>query len=167
MRRAAAAAAAAAAPRAVAAAAPHTVAAAAAAPRTAAWSVVNVVGHWPSLVIVIVVIDGRCRLSVVVGCRLLSVVGCCRLSSSSVVVVDIVGGRIRWSLLSLLLLSLSPSVVGRSSWSAMVMTAIILLRVMGTAHHRSHMSCELSMLLKKTKSTYLRRRRCHRVVLGG
>ena len=61
------------------------------------------------------------------------VVGGCRLSSSSVVVIVIVGGRGRWSLLSLPLLLLLPwSLVGRrwSSWSAMVMTAIIMLRVM-------------------------------------
>ena len=109
--------------------------------------------RWSSSVV------GRHRLSLVVSHR--------RLSSSSVVVVDIVGGRSQWLLLSLPLLSLSLLVVGRSSWSAMVMTAIILLRVMGTARHRSHVSCELSMLLKKTKSTYLRRRHCRGAVLGG
>ena len=95
-------------------AAPHTVAAAAAAsravaaaaaaaPRTTAWSVVDMVGRWSSVVVVVVVVIGRCR-------------------SLLMVVVVVVGGRGRWSLLSLLslpLLSLSPSVIGRS-WSVVV-----------------------------------------------
>ena len=63
------------------------------------------------VVVVVVVVIGRCR-------------------SSSMVVVVVVGGRCRWSLLSLPLLSLSPLVVGRWSWLAMVMTANIMLRVM-------------------------------------
>ena len=93
---------------AVAAAAPHVVAADAAAALHGRLWTWTVVGHCHC----------RCRhwsLSVVVdGCR-------CRCRWSSMVVVVIVGGRCWWSLLSLPLSSLSPSVVGRS-WSVIVVS---------------------------------------------
>ena len=55
---------------------------------------------------------------------------------------------------------------GQSSWSAMVIAAIIMLCVIGTLP-QPHMLCELSILLKRSKSAYLPRRCCCRAVLGG
>ena len=104
------------------------------------------------VVVVVVVIIGRCR-------------------SLSMVVVVVVGGRSRWSLLSLPLSLLSRSVIGRSSLVIMVGHGHDCNHHAMCCGHctplQPHVSCELSILLKKSKSAYLLRRCCRGAVLGG